>query len=133
MMSLGTCLSLSFGFNVFSGQALLTCSLRYLPGILSLHPFTKLATSGEKKISLVIVIVKNPRTNAQWSRLTYTSISETSTMPVRQAQVTHMHTHMYVHGGLGGSCSPIWPTWAKAEEGMLIQRKTGMLLLEKGE
>lgn len=37
------------------------------------------------------------------------------------------HTHMYVHGGLGGRRSPIWPIWAKTEEGMLTQRKTGML------
>lgn len=34
---------------------------------------------------------------------------------------------MHVHGGLGGRHSPIWPTWAKTEEGMLTQRKTGML------
>lgn len=64
MMSLGTCLSLSLSFTVFSGQVLLTCSLRFLPGIPSLHPFTKLATPGEKKHLFGDSDVKNPRTNA---------------------------------------------------------------------
>lgn len=54
-------------------------------------------------------------------------------MTASQAEITHMHARMFVHGGLGNGCSPIWPTWAKTEEGMLTQRKTGMLFLEKGK
>lgn len=62
----GICLSLSLSFTLFSGEV-----LRFLPVVPSLYPFTKSATSQERKYLFANSAIENPRTNTHQSSLTH--------------------------------------------------------------